>query len=229
MPGLFSHLAQRIAHPESTPRPVLRAQASPAGEAPGIAEAPELGPSMVVPGVSAQTRAFEEAGARDASGRQPASAGAAAQATIALKDVTARRVPPFDGRRVGESGVTRERLAPHAMRTDASGVARPSEFANSPESVGPDAIRPESRMSRADRESDLQAARSREIISQQRRLQNPSASQTRDGAPTVHVSIGRIEIRTQRAERAEPVRVPAIPSSRVSLDDYLKGTPGGSS
>ncbi|HEV2777780.1 MAG TPA: hypothetical protein VGX25_00110, partial [Actinophytocola sp.] len=44
--------------------------------------------------------------------------------------------------------------------------------------------------------------------------------------PTVHISIGRVEVRAT-AEPGAPSRAPASGRPRLSLDDYLRGRAGG--
>jgi hypothetical protein len=167
--------------------------------------------SVAPPSVPAPTRPRERGerpdGGMPRSGVRPVALGTVAvplhDATV-LAPVGAPRAtsPAVDGQPVRPARPATAPAVPDAPASDTS-AERP---AARPPTATPPSLRPPAPASRA-----IRAERERAEIR---------------GGPTIHVTIGRVDVRAVMAPVAAPPR-PSAPSETSSLEDYLRGRAGG--
>jgi hypothetical protein len=212
--GFFSHLAQRVRNPDSTPRPAAGAHPVEARERPleVVTETQETVAAPAGRGTESNAPAPDAGRSRTSLNRSAVSAGTVAMtADISNADV------------VAPANVSREHVAFERTVVREVSLIEATPTSVSRGDVPEQPLRHEARAARPAGESDRVVARDRERLPF---AQRPHATPTQDSraeTPTVHVSIGRIEIRSPRPERNERASAPAPAPARISLDDYLQG------
>jgi hypothetical protein len=213
MSGFFSHLAQRIRDPDSTPRPDSKAHPLEAREPLEVgAEAQQIVGAQSGRGIQHSAAAPAAERSRTSLNRSAASAG-----TVAMTaDISNEGL-------IATANVSREHVAFESAVVREPSLIEPIPASISRRMQAQQTSPHEARTARPAGESERVVARDRETISFAQRSRAASTRESRAETPTVHVSIGRIEIRSPRSEQTERTNAPAAPPARISLDDYLQG------